>query len=102
MEDHSVVFLTGAGEESGHVYQRYDGYVECVAEAHEACGLAGCVAVEHACQEFGLVGHDADTLSVEAGEADDDIACVVALDFKEFAVVDNRADDFIHVVRLVG
>ncbi len=102
MEDDTVVFLAGAGEESGHVDEGHDGDVERVAEAHEAGALAGGVGVEHAGEHLGLVGHDADRTSVEAGEADDYVAGVVALDFKEFAVVNDCADDLIHVVGTVG
>ncbi len=90
--------LTGAGKESGHVDEGHQRDVEGVAEAHEAGCLARCVAVEHAGKIFGLVGHDADALSVEAGEAYDDVLGVVALHFEEFAVVDDRADHLIHVV----
>ena len=102
MQDYAVVLLTGAGKESGNIDERYQRNVEGIAETHEACGFARCVAVEHAGEEFGLVGHDADALAVEAGEAYDDVAGIVALDFKEFAVVDDCSDYLIHVVRAVG
>ena len=41
-------------------------------------------------------------MSVEAGKTDDDVGGIVLLYFEEFAVVDNGADDLVHVVCLVG
>ena len=102
MEDYTVVFLTGSGEESWYVDQCYQRNVECVAEAYEACAFTRSVAVEHAGEIFGLVGYDTYRLSVHARETYYDVLGVVALDFEEFSVVDDRADHFVHVVRLVG
>ena len=90
-----------AREEARHVDERNDGDVEAVAEAHEACGLARSVAVEHAGVDAGLVGHDAHALAVEAGKADDDVACEVALHLEELPVVHHGTDYLIHVVRHV-
>ena len=98
VENHAVVFLACSGEESGNVYECHQRNVECVAEADEACAFARCVAVEHAGKVFGLVGNHAHALSVEAGEAHDEVFGVVALDFQEFAVVDNGTDYLVHVV----
>ncbi len=102
MEDHAVVFLTGTGEEAGDVDEGHQRNVEGIAEADKAGTLARCVAVKHTGEIFGLVGNYADCLAVETGKADDDIFCVFALDFKEFAVVDDCVDDLIHVIGMVG
>ena len=90
------------GRKPGNVDEGHEGDVEGVAEAYEARALARCVAVEHTGEIFGLVGHDADGLAVEAGEADDDILGVVALYLEELTVVDDGTDDLIHVVWTVG
>ena len=103
--DDGVVFLTSSGKEARHIDERNDGNVEAVAEAHEASRLAGSVAVKHAGIDGRLVGNHADALSVEAGEADDDVAGKVALHFQELAVIHDGTDDLIHVVchvRIVG
>ncbi len=102
MEDHAVVFLACAGQESGDVDECDQRNVECVAEAYETRAFAGCVAVEYSGEVFGLVSHDADRLAVEACEAYDDVFGVVALYFEEFSVVDNGADYFVHVVGTCG
>lgn len=102
MQDHAVILLTGAGKESGDVDQSDQRNVECVAEADEAGTLARGVAVEHAGKIFGLVGHDAHGLTVEAGEADDDVLGIVALYLEELSVVDDGADDLVHVIGTVG
>ncbi len=98
MEDYAVVLLSCAGKEARNINKRHQGNVEGVAEANEAGTLARCVAVEHACEVLGLVCHDAYCLSVEAGEAHDEVLGVVALYFEELAVVDNGTDYLVHVV----
>ena len=50
-------------------------------------------------RNVGLIGHDADRLSVEAGEADDDVLGVMLLHLEEVAVVDHAVD---HVLDVVG
>ncbi len=102
VEDHTVVFLTGSGEEAGDVDECYQRNVESVAEADKACALARCVAVEHTGEIFGLVCHDTYGLAVEASETYDKVLGIVALNFKEFAVVDDSADNLIHVVGTCG
>ena len=102
MADDGVVFLSGTGEESGHVNEADDGNVEGVAEADKACGFARGVAVEYTGKDLGLVGHDAHALAVEACETDDDVAGKLALHLHELAVVDDGPDDLVHVVGLVG
>ena len=102
MQDDGVVLLACARQEARHVDERHQRNVEGIAEAHEARALAAGVAVEHAGVNAGLVGHHADRLAVEARKADDDVAREVALDFHEFPIVDNGADDLVHVVGHVG
>ena len=102
MQDDGVVLLACAGEEARYINQRHQRDIEGVAEAYEAGCLARCVAVEHSGEEFRLVGNDTYRLSVEAGETDDDVLGVIGLDFEEFAVVDDCADYFVHIVSLVG
>ena len=102
MEDDAVVLLAGTGQEAGDVNQRDKRNVEGVAEADKAGTLARGVAVEHAGEELGLVGHHAHGLAVHAGKADDEVLGVVGLDLQELAVVDDGADDAVHVVGLVG
>ena len=101
MQDDGIVLLTCSGKESGNIDERHDGNVECVAEADEASALAAAVAIEHACKLLGLVGNDADALTVEAGKADDDVLCEVRLNLEELAVIDDAGNYLIHVVRHV-
>ena len=90
------------GEEAGDVDESDDGDVEAVAEADEAGGFAGGVDVEDAGEGVGVVGDDADAVAAEVGEADDDVARPLGLDFEELAVVDDAADDLAHVVGACG
>ena len=102
MQNHGVVFLTCAREESRNVNQGNQWNVECVAEANKASALARSVAVEHAGKIFRLVGNDTHRLAVEASETYDDVLGVVCRHFKEFAVVDDCCDNVVHVVWHVG
>ena len=100
--DDSVVFLTRAGQETGHVYQADDGDVEGVAETYEACTLAASIHIEHTSVNLRLVGYDTHALTVETSETDDDVLCKIALHFEELTIVHHCANHFIHVVCHVG
>ena len=60
------------------------------------------VDVEAAGELGRLVGDDADGKAVDAAEADDDVHRALGLDFEELVVVEDAADDLVHVIRLVG
>ena len=102
VHDDAAVLLLNAGQEAGNVFEGHQRNVEAVAEANEARGLDGGVDVEHAGEEVGLVGDDADGASVEAGKADDDVLGVVLLHLEEVAVIDHAGDDVLDVVGLVA
>ena len=90
--------LVHAGQEAGHIHERHDRDVEGIAEADEARRLVGRIDVEAARHDLRLVGDDADDLAVETRVANDDIRRKELLDLEELAVIDKRADDFLHVV----
>ena len=71
--DDAPVFLGGSGHEAGNVHEGDDRNVEGVAEAHETRRLDRGLDVEHSRQAPGLIGHDADRMSIHAGEANDDV-----------------------------
>ena len=102
MEDDSVVLLACAWEESWYIDERDDRNVERVAETNEAGTLAAGVNVEHTGIYRWLVGHDTYALTVEAGEADDDVACELWLYLEELAIVNNASNHLVHVVSLVA
>ena len=49
-----------------------------------------------------MVGDNAYALAIETRKARDDILGKLRLNFEEFSVVNNSADDLIHIIRLVG
>ena len=77
MKDNAIVFLTCSRKESRYVYQRYDRNIECIAETNETCTLTRCVTIEYTSQILRLISNDTYRLSVEAGETDDDILCII-------------------------
>ena len=60
------------------------------------------VDVEHAGQDLGLVGDEADGLAVEPAEADDDVLGPLRRDLEEVRLVDDLEDQLLHVVGRVG
>ena len=102
VRDDGAVLLLRSAEEAGHVHEGHEGDVECVAEAHEACGLAGGVDVEHTGEDARLVRDYSDAPAAHVGEAYDDVLREVLVNLEEVAVIDDAADDSVHVVRLVG
>ena len=96
--DDARVLLVDARQEARDVDERQERDVEGIAEADKARRLVGRIDVEAARHDLRLVGDDADDLAVEARVADDDVRRKELLDLEELAVIDERADDFLHVV----
>ena len=101
MLDDAAVFLGGAGQKAGNVFERDQRDVEAVAETYEAGPLYRGIDVERACQHSGLVGNDTDGAAMQAGKADHDVLGVVFLDFEEVAIIDHRVNHVLDVVRAV-
>lgn len=99
--DDARVLLIDARQEARDVDERQERDVEGIAEADEARRLVRGVDVEAARHDLRLVRDDADDLAVEARVADDDVRREELLDLEELPVVDERADDILHVVRHV-
>ena len=99
--DDAAVLLPHARQEAGHVLERDERNVERVAEPHEARALHRRVDVEAPGEHRRLIGDDADRPAAQPREADDDVLREVPMHFEERAVVDDRADQIVHVVRLV-
>ena len=100
MADDPAPLLRRSGQEARHVDECDERDVERVTGADEARSLFGGADVEHAGERLRLVPHDADALPAEAGKAADDVLGVERLDLEELAVVDDRRDDALDVVRL--
>src|SRR5438067_8581254 len=101
VRDDAAPLLRGAGPKTWDVDEGEQRYVERVAGAHEPRAFPRGVDVEHAGEDGRLVGDDADAAAAEPREPADDVAREVLLDLEEVPVVDDRADDFLDVVRLV-
>ena len=95
------MLLRGAGEEAGHVDERYERDVEGVAKAHEPRGLHRCVDVEDAREDHRLLRDDADGATVKAREGADDVLRPALVHLEHILIVDDVADDLFHVVGLV-
>ncbi len=95
------MFLPHAGEEAGHIDERHQRDVERVAETNESRPLGRCVDIEGSRERRRLIPDDADRVSIESCEPDDQIRSEVLVHLIELPVVDDRLDDADHVVRLV-
>src|SRR5208283_1668854 len=101
VRDDASELLLRAGQKSRNVFEGDERDVEAIAEAHEARALDAGADVEHARQKRGLIGNDADRLSVQPSEADDDVLGVMLLYLEEVAVVNDGVDHVLNVVRQV-
>jgi len=99
--DDAVVFLVGAGQEAGDVDERDDRNIEGVAGADEARSLLRRVDIQTAGELGRLVGDDADADPVDTAEADDHVHRAPGLHLEELVVIEDAADDLVHVVGLV-
>src|SRR2546427_3416954 len=98
--DDAAMFLGHAGKKPGHVLEGHERNVEGVAEADEPGALERGGDVEHAGEGGGLIGDHADRPAGEPREPDDQVVAVVPLDLEKRRVVDDVAEDVVHVVRL--
>jgi hypothetical protein len=88
----------GADHEPGHVDEVHERDPERVAEVDEARGLVGGVVVEDPTEVARLVGDDPGGPAAEARQAGDDRPRPASLEVEPRAVVDDPADDLVHVV----
>ncbi len=97
--DDAAALFIDSGQEAGNIDQADDRDVEHVAGTREAGHLVGSVTVERPGKDHRLVGDDADNHAGNAGKADDHVAREIGVQFEHFTVVDQTADDCMHVDR---
>ncbi|CAM5260654.1 hypothetical protein SALBM311S_03370 [Streptomyces alboniger] len=96
------MLLVDTRKEPGDVQERDDRDIESVTHLDKACSFFRRFDVQDAGQRRRLVGHDADHLTVQAGQRADDVAGPALVDLEVVAVVDDLLDDLGHVVRTVA
>src|SRR6185437_11477077 len=89
-----------ADHEAGNVGEEEQWHVERVAHLDETGGLVGGVDEEHAALLHRLIRDDADGLTVEPGEADEQLARPQLVDLEEGTLIDQPAYEPAHVERL--
>src|SRR6185295_3362264 len=94
----SSVFLLDARQKPGHVFEGDQRDVETVTEPHKSRGLDRSVYVEHTRKVRRLIRDNSHRSSIEPRESDDDVLCIVLVNFKQICVVDNRVDYVADVV----
>src|SRR5260370_43091 len=101
MLDDAAVLLRNAWEKTGHIFKGHYGNVEAITEAHKARAFQRAVDVQHAGEIRRLIRDHPHRPAIEAGESNHNVRRVVAVHFKEVAVVNNQIDHFTNVVWLV-
>ena len=101
MPDDPSVLLVAPRQVARDVDERDDRDAERIAETDEPCCLDRRVDVDRAGQHLGLVPDDADHVSTEPAEADDDVRRKEGLHLEELAIVEDARHQLPHVVRLV-
>ena len=102
MTDDAAVFLICSRQEARYINNVDEGNPEGIAEANEAGRLIGSIDIKTASHDTRLIGNDADRTSVQAGQTGNDIAGIHTMRFHIFTVIDDTANDLIHVVRHMG
>src|SRR4051794_14209663 len=97
MRDDAPALLDGAGQEAGDVDEGEYGQVEPSAELDEPRGLDGSLGVEDAATGVGLVGQNADRVTVETGEQREDARGVRRHQLESRAVVEHTVEQRVHV-----
>ena len=98
--DDAVPFLLAAREVARDIHEGDDRQIEGVAEPDEAGNLVGGVDIEASGENQRLVADDAHRATVHATETDDSVLRVELVRLEEFAVIDNRTNDVLHIVGL--
>ena len=101
MADNAAMFLCDARQEAGRIDEGHERNVEAVTHSHEACHLIGGIDVDHACHDGWFLRYDAHTVSANACQTDDGIACPVGLEFEERTFVHYFFDDLMHHIRFI-
>ena len=102
MPNDAAVFLIDTWQETGYVNHCQKRNIEGIAGSHEAGSLLRTFNVQNTSEEQGLVANDADRVSINAHKTTDDALRPMWEVFKKFTIIDDRCNDFFHVVRLVG
>ena len=102
MTNDPAVFLSGPGQEAGHVLEGDERDVERVAETHEASALDRSIDVEAAGEVSGLVPHDTDAPPAEASKPHDEVCREMLVNLEKPTLVHDRCDQLFHVVGLHG
>ena len=98
----TVVFLAGAGQETGYVDQHHDGNVEGVAGADEPGCLFRSINIEATSQAGGLVSDKPHRLTLNPAESHHHIFGTISLDLQVFAIIGDGFNDLTHIVRNGG
>ena len=99
--DDPGVLLRRPGEETGHVDEGHERDVEGIAKADEPCRFDRGIDVQDAREDHRLLGDDADRSAVEPRESADDVLRPAFVHLEDLPVVNDAADDVLHVVGLV-
>src|SRR5689334_2582071 len=101
MPNYPVVLLIDPRQEPGNIHESQDRDVESVTEPDKACGLDGGINVESSGVNLRLIRNDPNRVSVESGEANDDVLGPERLYLEQFASINDPGYDISDVVRLV-
>ena len=101
MQDNGIIFLACSGQEAGDIHKANNRNIESITESYKPCALATCIYIKHTGIGSGLVGHNADALTVEACKAGNDVFGKLRLHFEELIVIGNCSNYLVHIICLV-
>src|SRR5690606_2170449 len=98
--DDPPVLLIHSGEETGHIDKGDDRDIETIAEANKTAQFIRRIDIQAPGHHLGLVGYDPYGISVDASEADDDVAGKMFMHLEEAVLVQDPVDHFPDIVHL--
>src|ERR1041385_8844080 len=96
-----MMFLIFSGHEPRHIFKGDNWNIEAVAKTDKTGGLFAGVNIEDTCVVCWLICDDANAVSTQAGEPDNDIGSKMLMNFKEAPIVHNHLNGFFDVIGLI-
>ena len=98
----SLVLLVLSRQEAGDVCQGDDRNVVGIAVADETSGFVTGIAVQHACHEIRLIGHDTYADAFDPAKAHYNIFCKFFLNLYEGTLIYDAVNDVMDVITLIA
>src|SRR5690348_4830230 len=96
-----MMFLKGAGQETGNILEGDDRNVERVTKTYKACAFFAGVDIQYARENSRLIRHDPNGVTTKSCKTNDDILCIILMDLEELPTIHDHADGILDIIGFV-